>query len=56
MAPYPTQWADNDPNKFMCCLCFEIFDVSVCAVDKDGKKIDVCATCWVIENLLKEKK
>lgn len=45
MAPYPTQWAGYDPQKFMCCLCFEIFDTADCAVD-DGQRIDVCTSCW----------
>jgi len=45
--PYPTQWADNDPQKFMCCDCMEILDISQCATDEsDGEKVDVCTPCW----------
>ena len=56
--PYPTQWANNDPNKFMCCDCFQILDISECAVDKtDGQKVDVCVLCWIRETqLINEKK
>lgn len=56
--PYPTQWADYDPHKFMCCLCFEILNISECAMDNE-QKIDVCVQCWDMEKYLmanKEKK
>lgn len=46
MPPYPTQWAGNDPQKFMCCLCSMVFDITDCAVDDTGQKIDVCIPCW----------
>ena len=54
MAPYPTQWAKFDPHKFMCCLCFVIFDVSDCAVDNAGQKFDICVPCWEHDNRVKE--
>lgn len=54
--PYPTQWADHDPNVFMCCLCFALFEVSMCAIDeKDGEKVDVCQPCWQHELDMAEK-
>jgi len=48
--PYPTQWAEYDPQKFMCCLCFEIFNITECAIDDTGQKIDVCEHCWIFDN------
>jgi hypothetical protein len=46
--PYPTQWADYNPKKFMCCLCFKILDIKDCAT-VDGERIDVCALCRIEE-------
>jgi len=54
--PYPTQWADYDPQKFMCCLCFEIFNITECAVDDTGQKIDICLQCWDMEKYLMANK
>lgn len=51
--PYPTQWANYDPQKFMCCLCYEILDISACAIDTDGSKIDICVPCIDLEEGMK---
>lgn len=50
--PYPTQWAGNDPHKFMCCTCFAILDISDCAIDESySQKIDVCVPCQQHEEM-----
>ena len=58
--PYPTQWTEYDPSKFMCCMCFQILDVSEAAVDEAGQKFDLCVPCMETEiemkKLLSQKK
>jgi hypothetical protein len=52
--PYPTSWARNDPQKFMCALCFHILDITECATHED-EKIDICVPCLKKEKLVMER-
>ena len=40
----------------MCCYCLKRFSIDDLSVDKDGKKQDVCVTCWETEKEQLKKK